>query len=262
MRSSDRQVRSDDRQVESDVSVVHRPYRLALHQYVPFAAFPWQWWPVVQSPAEGRVGPPGRFGLLNPARPGSGLRRGVRAKEQCGGTSLVQRDAEELIMKYLLLDRVQLLFDAALNNLRTELKEFQLQVGGQLLECGLFPGRAPARCAIQNGADGIANLHDCHQQIALFRRQIWEDKVHLQTEHNVDVMVDQVRQRRRGARRTLNQSAHCSGGIFRRRDQQFQRLGIFRLLADEAMDTHSGRPVTAVWRYSLIHMIQIDHYWG
>src|SRR3989442_3088462 len=144
-------MRSDDRQVESDVPVDHRLCRWFVHQYVRLAAFPLQWWPerrdsIAQSPAEGRGGSPGRFGLLNPARLGGGLRRGVRAKEKCGGTSLVQGDAEELVLKYLLLDRVQLLFDAALNNLRTVLKEFQLQLGGQLLECGLLPGRAPARC--------------------------------------------------------------------------------------------------------------------
>src|SRR5439155_18840073 len=191
------------------VLVDHRQVRVALDPYGRLGAFPLQWWPerrgaIARRPADGRVGPPGRFGLLNPARPGSGPRRGVSAKEECGGTSLVQGDAEELVLKYLLLDRVQLLFDAALNNLRTELEEFQLQVGGQLLEGGLFPGRAPARCSIQNGADGIANLHDCHEQIALFRRQIWEDKVHLQAEHNVDVMVAQVWQCRRCAGGTLN----------------------------------------------------------
>src|SRR5438477_4852401 len=114
MRSDVSRMRSDDRQVKRDVSVDHRLCRLALHQYVRLAAFPLQWWAerrnsIARSPAEGRVGAQGSFGLLNPARPGSGLRRGVRAKEKCRGTSLVQGDAEELVLKYLLLDRVQLL---------------------------------------------------------------------------------------------------------------------------------------------------------
>src|SRR6185295_19468585 len=105
-------VGSDVRRMRSNLPVDHRLCRLALHQYVRFAAFSWQWWPewrdsIAQAPAEGRVGPPGRFGLLIPARPGSGPRRGVRAKKQRSGTGLVQGDAEELVMKYLLLDRVQ-----------------------------------------------------------------------------------------------------------------------------------------------------------
>jgi hypothetical protein len=119
--------------------------------------------------------------------------------------------------------------------LRTQLKGAS-SVGGQLLQCGLLPAERPRDTSFK-----IALMFEpwnIRQQIAHFRRQIWEDNA--QTEHNVDTNAQSNAAAPTGRRNHRERIGTCTRGKFRLGDEQFQHFGILRLFPTKPWTLMAG----------------------